>query len=141
MKGISLWEPWASAIAHGFKQIETRAHRTNHRGPLAICAARTKLHAGFIHEPAVCGFFQQVGIVIPDHLAFGCIVAVANVVDCRRTEDLRSDLSRHEIHFGNYAAGRWGWILADVRRLKKPIPFRGNQALFNVPDELLQEVA
>ena len=41
MKAISLWQPWASAIAIGEKTIETRSWWTPHRGALAIHAAKT----------------------------------------------------------------------------------------------------
>lgn len=40
MKTISLWQPWASAIAYGAKRVETRSWKTDYRGPLAIHAAK-----------------------------------------------------------------------------------------------------
>lgn len=65
---ISLWQPWASLIAIGAKQIETRHWATRYRGPLAIHAAKrtTELReisgntaiwkafegAGMLHYPA-----------------------------------------------------------------------------------------
>ena len=44
--------------------------------------------------------------------------------------------SSTERAFGN-DPGRFGWILEDVRPLAKPVPFRGAQGFFNVPDSLL----
>lgn len=41
MRAISLWQPWASAIALGSKRIETRSWSTSYRGPLAIHAAKS----------------------------------------------------------------------------------------------------
>lgn len=41
MTALSLWQPWASLIAHGAKTIETRGWATHYRGPLAIHAAKT----------------------------------------------------------------------------------------------------
>lgn len=38
MKALSLWQPWATLIAIGAKQWETRGWRTAYRGPLAICS-------------------------------------------------------------------------------------------------------
>jgi activating signal cointegrator 1 len=39
MKVLSLWQPWASLVAHGLKKIETRGwDATPYRGPLAIHA-------------------------------------------------------------------------------------------------------
>src|SRR3546814_21127441 len=40
VKAISLWQPWASAIALGHKSIETRHWPTKYRGELAIHAAK-----------------------------------------------------------------------------------------------------
>jgi hypothetical protein len=39
MRAISLWQPWASAIALRLKSNETRGWATTYRGPLAIHAA------------------------------------------------------------------------------------------------------
>lgn len=40
MKAISLTQPWATAIAVGVKQWETRSWPTGFRGPVAIHAAK-----------------------------------------------------------------------------------------------------
>lgn len=46
-------------------------------------------------------------------------------------------LSETERLCGDYAPGRCAWLLRDVKALAKPIPFRGRQKLFDVPDELV----
>lgn len=40
MKAITLWQPWASLLAIGAKQHETRSWKTSYRGPVAIHAAK-----------------------------------------------------------------------------------------------------
>ena len=40
MKAITLWDPWASAMALELKRNETRGWSTPYRGPLAIHAAK-----------------------------------------------------------------------------------------------------
>lgn len=40
MKTLTLTQPWASLVALGQKNIETRSWRTSYRGPLAIHAAK-----------------------------------------------------------------------------------------------------
>jgi hypothetical protein len=40
MKCISLWQPFASAVALGIKKIETRSWMTYYSGPIAIHAAQ-----------------------------------------------------------------------------------------------------
>jgi len=85
MKAISLWEPWATAIAIGAKKIETRSWATSYRGPLAIHAAKLASHAPGIYAPLLRPVFAAAGITEFRHLAFGCVVATCRVVDVRRT--------------------------------------------------------
>lgn len=40
MKAITIWQPWASLLAIGAKQYETRSWETKYRGPIAIHAAK-----------------------------------------------------------------------------------------------------
>ena len=62
------------------------------------------------------------------------IVAVARLSDVRPSLELETTVSAIERLYGNYAPGRYGWILADVRALAAPIPCRGAQGLFDVPE-------
>ncbi len=43
MKAITIWQPWASLLAYGGKQFETRSWATSYRGPIAIHAASIKV--------------------------------------------------------------------------------------------------
>ncbi len=52
MKALSLWQPWASAIACGSKTVETRHWQTKYRGPLAIHAAKRFRVGEMIHTLA-----------------------------------------------------------------------------------------
>jgi hypothetical protein len=40
MKALTLWQPWATAIALGLKHYETRTWFVGYRGDLAIHAAK-----------------------------------------------------------------------------------------------------
>ena len=40
MKGLTLTQPWASAVALGIKHVETRSWRTEYRGAVLIHAAK-----------------------------------------------------------------------------------------------------
>ena len=42
---------------------------------------------------------------------------------------------------GNYGPGRFGWILDDITMLAEPVPFRGMQGLFDVPDDLIAQAS
>lgn len=131
MKAISLWEPWATAIAIGAKKIETRGWYTGYRGKLAIHAAKTRDHADvFLFVPIVRDAFAAAGITEVGHLAFGCIVATCRLAACWKTEHIVGGIGELERALGGYEAGRFGWVLEDIVRLEKPIPARGSQGFW-----------
>jgi len=134
VKAISLWQPWASAIALGHKRIETRHWATHYRGPIAIHAAKlwTREERAFAAELHAEGN-------MPTGLPLGAIVATATLYDCMRTEYLFNEMhiSPLEQRLGNFARGRYGWLFRDIETFLTPVPFKGRQGLFNVPDELL----
>jgi hypothetical protein len=41
MRALSIRQPWAWLIVHGFKPVENRDWATDYRGPLAIHAGKT----------------------------------------------------------------------------------------------------
>ena len=134
MKAITIHQPWASLIAHGFKRYETRGWRTHYRGPIAI-------HAGKWVDKAAVGMIQirypEIWKVI-NPLPTGCIVAVAELSGCFiSTEDFLHGgfrkiwIDPQERDFGNFARNRCAWELTNVRRLPEPIPVRGQQGLWN----------
>jgi len=140
MKAISLWQPWASAIALGLKQIETRSWPTFHAGEIAICAAKKQtgeladiFNQLKINHDAICMAFDKAGQLDFDTLPFGAVVAVAELVEPVRTNMITAArLSPVEAALGDYSAGRYGWILTNVRKLSKPVPCVGRQGLFNL---------
>lgn len=129
MKALTLTQPWASLVALGHKQVETRSWRTFYRGPLAIHAAK-----GF--PPAALVFAEEERAIgrIPARLPRGAIVCIIDLVDCQPTESLVGDprLSGLERHLGDYTPGRWAWLFdpTSLRFLKTPIQARGALGLW-----------
>ena len=146
MRCLTLTQPWASLVAIGAKRIETRSWGTNYRGPLAIHAAKgfAALPGGnltdfCLNEPFGSALFAG-GIrkLVPgEDLPLGKVIAVGTLVTCIPLDDgptvrdalILSD-APHEREFGDYAVGRFAWILADVRPLPAPIPARGSLGLW-----------
>lgn len=133
MKAISLWQPWASAIALGHKRIETRHWPTKYLGSIAIHAAKrwTREEREFAIE------LRESGITVPAYdYPLGAIVATATLYDCMRTEYAMNEMfiSPTEQQLGNFARGRYAWLLRDIYALPEPIPYKGAQGLFNIPD-------
>ena len=123
MKAITLTQPWATLVAIGVKQIETRSWRTFYRGPLAI-------HAGKKFSPR---FDSQIRKVLDANsiyeLPTGVIVATCTLVRIIRIYPDNVPPAP-EFYFGDYTAGRWAWHLSDVVALAKPIPARGSLGLW-----------
>jgi len=138
MKAITIYQPFASLIAQGFKRYETRGWRTNYRGPIAIHAGKQIDH-------------QTVLILAKDYtktwhqispLSTGCVIAIAELVDCWKVLDnhlLEAQppnekrvkfLNMRELPFGDYTPGRYAWELANVCRIE-PVPVKGQQGLWN----------
>ena len=140
MKAITIHQPWASLIAHGHKRFETRGWRTHYRGPIAI-------HAGLKSD------FQTIKMLAINYTRFwheitplptGCIIAVAELISCRKVVSSGRErgsgiawledgymILGNEVDFGDYTPGRYAWELANIHRLKEPIPVRGRQGLWN----------
>ena len=152
MKCLSLWQPWATLIAIGAKQIETRHWSTNYRGPLLIHAAKhwdrglSQMCAEEPFNTALC----EAGFSFHDHghtwgLPFGSIICLVSLDDCITTEDAQHPpeewpfLSEYEADFGDFSEGRFAWLCKNVRRFPPPISFSGHQGIFNVPDAIVAE--
>jgi activating signal cointegrator 1 len=136
MKAISLWQPWASAIALGLKSVETRHWATRYTGPIAIHAAKRWTAA----EREFAAVEHGLGR-LPKRLPLGAIVATARLMGCRFTQDVRHQLGTIERLYGDYSDGRYAWFLTDVVALPEPVGYRGSQGLFDIPDDLLSSVS
>jgi hypothetical protein len=126
MKVLTLTQPWASLIAKEYKRIETRSWSTSHRGDLAIHASR---------EPAPMDLFVR---YLPFPLPLSAIICVVKLLDCvLMTDDLirgwKQVYGEREIEMGNFAPGRYAWILGQVLELPTPIKCRGHQRLWDYP--------
>jgi hypothetical protein len=138
MKALSLWQPWALLTVLGAKKIETRSWGTRYRGPLLIHAAKTFRKADrllCLREP-----FAK-ALVDPTRQTFarGAIIGRCDLVDVRFMGLGFEFPPEPERSFGLYELGRYAWMFKNVVRFKQPIPYRGGQRIFNVPDELIRE--
>ena len=127
MKALSLTQPWASLVALGHKRIETRSWSTRYRGVIAIHASR-----GF-PMPArdIAATIRFEGVVeLPLSLPLGAIIATARLVDVRRTEAVRGEISSLERSLGDYSPNRFAWFFEDALQVTPPIPKLGSLGLW-----------
>lgn len=133
MKALTLWQPWATLIALGEKQYETRDWPTSYRGPLAIHAAK-KWNADIraaAEDDDIAEALAAHGLLRGCELPLGAIVATCRLVECHRMDwSLIDSISDKEEAFGDWDPGRYAWELADVVALPQPIPAKGAQGLW-----------
>jgi len=149
---ITVYQPWATLIAIGAKTIETRSwaidiqrwaiETSGRMGPLAIHAAKAiyKEHPLWFSNKFCMDALLSAGYYDMRTLPRGSVISFAYLQDCVRiTPEFTAQLSEQELSFGDFAQGRWAWILKDVRRLPEPIPARGRQGIWRweVPEGLL----
>lgn len=86
-----------------------------------------------------------------DGLPLGCLLGIGTLIAWSRFDETtersaalhyggqRHELASMEMVLGDFSPGRYGWVLANVRALPTPIPYRGAQGLFPVPLSILPE--
>lgn len=148
MRGLTIHQPWASLIASGRKQIETRSWYTSYRGLIGIHAA-SKWNGSMLQwrikektpeAKLLRAELRNGGIDKIENIPLGCIIAIAQLTDVRKmTRTAIDDVSPIERAMGHYEPGRFMWMLRDVKPLQTPIPYKGQQGLWTIPSNILSE--
>ena len=150
MKALCLTQPWATLMAIGAKQYETRSWRTRYHGLVALCAAKNFPRAcrDLIHEDPFRQVLGATGWHEPKALPRGVILAVGFLSGCDPTDQIsvlrRADgslvLSDQERAFGDYSPGRWAWLFHRVMVLARPLPVVGSLGLFDLPSHTVEAI-
>jgi len=128
-KVISLWQPWATLMLIGAKQIETRSWQTPFKGTLVIHAAKKwdrDLQQIANSEP-FASVLRGHGYD-PNALPLGAALGAVILDRCVSVDQL-STISEQERAFGDYSAGRFGWLTSRPRPFREPLPVAGEQGL------------
>jgi len=118
MKTLSIRQPWASLIAHGFKDIENRTWRTTFRGPFLLHASQN-----LANDPRAEILAARHGLSLID-LPRGGIIGRCELIDCVE--------SSNSLWF----EGPYGFVLGDATPLKF-LAFRGRLGFFEIPEHIL----
>lgn len=152
---ITLWQPWATLVAEGFKVYEFRKWDPPHafiNRQIAIHAGMRPIKLAEIREliyklerggdlaratgignwPACLKLLEQV-LAAPKSLPFGFILCLARLGRPLRNEVLASRLqiagplndSDRDEH------SNWGWPLTEIERLEPPVPIKGGQGFWD----------
>lgn len=125
IKVLTIRQPWAWLIVHGYKRVENRTWNSHHRGELGI-------HAGsFRNLKQIEAIYKEYNLreMCPDipeprDLPFGMILGTVNQTDAVKlpapgsadTRDLASD---------RFAIGPWCHLYESPQLLDEPIPATG----------------
>jgi hypothetical protein len=141
MRVISLWQPYASLLVHGFKLNETRpfpAPATVLRQRLGIASTKTiKPEQRMVFDdPKFMEYYEKTGLPPFDELVHGALVGTVyvNSSDIITDDDIE-DTTEEELIYGDWRPGRYAWRCRDHQALDKPIPCRGAQGIWLWPDE------
>ncbi|MGA4844719.1 hypothetical protein [Streptomyces sp. G45] len=116
LRGLTIRQPWADAVAYLGKTIENRTWRTTYTGPLLI-------HAGLGVDKEAA---KQAPAGLPG--VRGAVIATARLTGCHRCD---GECSRWA------EPGVWHWELTDVQALTEPVRVTGARRLW-VPDDQLR---
>lgn len=145
MKAITILQPFATLIALKEKHFETRCWSTKYHGGLLIHAGKGKDYLFLCNEEPFKSVLAKHGYN-KNNLPMGAIIAKTNLRDCLKVKQETVDTSltvikaeledgekitENELRFGDFAKGRYAWKLEDTEMLKKFIPVKGQQRLWN----------
>lgn len=129
MPCITLWQPWASWIAHGWKTIETRQHDRLR----CLLGKQIGIHAAERYDYSATDMasrwkpIEELCRTEPHaQYTFGKLVATAYVADFRLVTAEDSKAALYDCSAGN----RWGLILEGIEHLRPYKLARGRQGIW-----------
>lgn len=149
MKAVTIIQPYASLIAEGLKEIETRSWPTKYRGLILIHASAnmSREYVDSYYNNTAISKALKANHQNKTHLQLpkGAIVAVAELYDCRRMiyslDKTEGDYFNYmpmqsfntpEYNFGYYEQGRYAWLLRNIQKIVHPLPAKGQLGLWNL---------
>jgi ASCH domain len=116
VKAISIQQPWAWLIAHGYKDVENRSWNTKFRGGFLVHASGTRLK----HEEKIRALvWEQFHIELPHDFERGGIVGEAEIYDVTTAPG------------SAWFLGPFGFLIRNARPLEFR-PLRGQLSWFEV---------
>ena len=161
MKAKTLWQPWATLIAEGFKTIETRSQPPPH----FLMGHRIAIHAGkrpvrireWSYAMRYAMYHDSEDSRLPSDWPYGVVVATARLACAHKVEWTSGDMVQlrpgaqpcltdcaHYLRagynetidpFGDFSPGRWLWFLRDVEKVVPPAPAKGSQGWWEWKEE------
>lgn len=122
MKALTICQPYAHLIMTGEKPVENRTWWADYHGPLLIHAGKSR---AWLDEDDERRY----------PLVFGAIVGRVLMRGSMRPDRYIETYPEHADN--EHINGPFCFVLREPERFATPIPYRGAQGLFDVPDDLL----
>lgn len=120
MKALTICQPYAHLILTGEKPVENRTWRSDYYGPLLIHAGKSREWLDDDDEQRYPG------------LVFGAVVGRVVMHGSLKPERY---IAEHPEHADSeHVNGPWCFVLSQPERFERPIPYRGQQGFFEVPE-------
>jgi hypothetical protein len=131
MKAISIRSPWAWAIVYAGKDIENRSWITHTRGTVAIHASKTMSRPFYEEARAeIKKLAPRAKMPAYEAMPRSAIIGLVDVVGCEpKTKSRWHD------------RGQYGFILANPRPLRRPIPCDGWLNFWEVPEDIVRHLS
>lgn len=134
MRALTIWQPWADAIAYGTKRVENRTWPA----PPDLTGQLIAIHAAKQADPGARlpgGRSWPSGGLPPEPARRGAVLAVARVTGCHYPGAPGAACGHGGLLCSQWAAwGQYHWLLRQVRPLPQPVPVRGAR-LWRLPLE------
>lgn len=142
MKALTICEPFATLIClpddhDDAKRVENRTWNCSYVGPLLIHAGKSKAWLARADDYDL----------EETPMTFGALLGVCQVAGCFALHTNNPRLSGQLTAIPDWALRRWPWlashqhvegphciVLRECLRFPEPIPYKGAQGLFNVPE-------
>ncbi|MBU6280200.1 MAG: hypothetical protein KGN78_13245 [Actinomycetales bacterium] len=137
MKALTLWQPWAAAIAHSSKRVENRGWKPwpsviGQR--IAIHASSRNLTQEELANVQVHPLFGPTLEYLHVRSAIVCTAVVTGYATSR------AELPSHSQHGAWYVDGSVAWLLDRVWSLEEPVPCKGAHGLWDVPADVFRQL-
>lgn len=147
MRGLSVKQPWAGAIAYGPKRVENRTWLA----PSWIIGETIAIHASVSPDWTAPDRAWTAAGLAPHHrgephkpwlasMTLGAVIAVAVVKDCHPPYRICNPDGPESACSPWAVWGQCHWVLEGVRPLREPVPCRGALGLWRLPEDAEEAV-
>lgn len=126
MRALTLWQPWAWAVAAGKKTVENRPWAP----PKSAIGETIAIHAGKVYDEDGEAFLRKHGVaIVPGMGIHGAILGTVRIDGFVELGQLHPDPVLLDPMF----FGRFGWKLSQARLFLEPVECKGALGLWRIP--------